>query len=107
MQRGLDMNKMNCWEHKKCGREVGGAKSAELGVCPAALEERLNGLHGGKNGGRACWVIAGTLCGGQVQGVFAQKWRNCFECDFFKRLKSEEGDRIKEASAIMAKLENR
>ncbi|MFH1294085.1 MAG: two-CW domain-containing protein [Pseudomonadota bacterium] len=29
------MAKTNCWEHKKCGRKVGGAKVQELGVCPA------------------------------------------------------------------------
>ena len=29
----------NCWEIKKCGRETGGPKSKELGVCVAAREE--------------------------------------------------------------------
>ncbi len=26
----------NCWDFKSCGREQGGTKAAELGVCPAA-----------------------------------------------------------------------
>jgi hypothetical protein len=30
------MSKLNCWELKKCGREAGGAKSNEMGICPAA-----------------------------------------------------------------------
>lgn len=60
--------KLNCWQVKKCGREPGGAKTAELGICPAAAEVALSGTNGGKNGGRACWAIAGTLCGGKVQG---------------------------------------
>ena len=30
------MSLINCWEVKKCGREPGGAKVAELGVCPAS-----------------------------------------------------------------------
>ncbi|MGE5174112.1 MAG: two-CW domain-containing protein, partial [Betaproteobacteria bacterium] len=30
------MEKLNCWEHKKCGRQPGGHKVAELGVCPSA-----------------------------------------------------------------------
>ncbi len=51
---------MNCWEFKKCGREKGGAKTAELGVCPAYP---AHGTH--------CDHIAGTLCGGKVQGTFA------------------------------------
>jgi hypothetical protein len=60
--------KLNCWEFKKCGREAGGAKAKELGVCPATEDEKLNTVHGGKNAGRSCWVLAGTMCGGKVQG---------------------------------------
>jgi hypothetical protein len=82
--------KSNCWEVKRCGREPGGAKSAELGVCPAATEVRLNTVHGGKRAGRACWVVAGTLCGGQVQGTFASKMDNCEKCEFYKSVMTEE-----------------
>lgn len=64
---------MNCWEFKKCGREPGGAKVAQLGVCPAAPE---HGDH--------CARVAGTLCGGVVQGTFASKVRNCMACEFYK-----------------------
>jgi len=46
------------------------AKVAELGVCPAVVDTSSNGLNGGKNGGRMCWAITGTFCGGQVQGSF-------------------------------------
>lgn len=55
------MKKINCWEFKKCGRESGGAHAYDFGVCPAATEKRLNGTHGGKNAGRACWVVAYLL----------------------------------------------
>lgn len=85
------MKKMNCWEHKKCGREPGGIKVHGLGVCPASSEERLDGTHGGKNAGRACWIIAGSMCGGKIQGTFAQKYGNCVICDFFNKIKQEEG----------------
>jgi hypothetical protein len=85
------MKKMNCWEYKKCGREPGGIKVHELGVCPASSEERLDGTHSGKNAGRACWIIAGSMCGGKVQGTFAQKYGNCVICDFFNKIKQEEG----------------
>ena len=75
--------KQSCWEFKNCGREPGGAKVVELGVCLAATEASLDGVHGGKNAGRACWAVAGTLCGGEVQGTFAEKMGNCKSCDFY------------------------
>jgi hypothetical protein len=86
------MKKLNCWEFKKCGREPGGANTAQLGICPAASEYRLNGINGGKNGGRDCWPIAGTLCGGVVQGTFASKIDHCVNCDFYKLVSVEEGE---------------
>jgi hypothetical protein len=78
------MEKINCWEFKKCGREQGGKNVNELGVCPASVATKVDGINGGKNGGRACWAIAGSMCGGKVQGSFAQKYETCLECDFFK-----------------------
>lgn len=83
--------KMNCWEFKKCGREPGGAKVAELGICIAATDKSTSGCNNGMNGGRMCWAVTGTLCGGQVQGTFAQKQVSCLGCDFFKMVKKEEG----------------
>jgi len=96
--------KKNCWEFKKCGREPGGEKVRELGVCPAATEQRMDGVHGGKNAGRCCWVVAGTLCGGQVQGTFAKKFQNCQECEFYKLVKEEEGARFVLTANLLAKL---
>jgi hypothetical protein len=81
--------KLNCWEVKQCGREPGG-KRGDLGVCPASVEIRLNGIHGGINAGRACWVVAGTLCHGKVQGTFAKKYDTCEQCDFFNLIRQEE-----------------
>ncbi|MCK5504074.1 MAG: hypothetical protein KAJ10_02870 [Thermodesulfovibrionia bacterium] len=85
------MSKLNCWEIKKCGRESGGSKSRELGVCPAAIDNSCNGLNNGKNAGRICWAIAGTFCGGEIQGDFAQKSVSCMSCEVFKQIKNEEG----------------
>lgn len=82
--------RQNCWEFNKCDRELGGQKTKEFGVCPAAREERLNGIHNGKNAGRACWVISGTFCKGKAQGTFAEKKKSCFECDFYKKVREEE-----------------
>ncbi len=64
---------MNCWEFKKCGREAGGARAAELGVCPAYPDH-----------GKHCARVAGTLCGGKVQGTFAMKVADCMQCEFYK-----------------------
>ncbi|OHD13064.1 MAG: hypothetical protein A2086_04010 [Spirochaetes bacterium GWD1_27_9] len=83
--------KLNCWEFKKCGREPNVNKVNELGVCPASVENKINGLHSGVNGGRCCWVIAGTFCGGKVQGVYAEKLGNCINCEFYKLVWKEEG----------------
>lgn len=65
--------RLNCWEFMKCGREVGGAKAQELGICPAYPDH-----------GRHCAHIVGTLCGGEVQGSFARKFINCLKCPFFR-----------------------
>jgi hypothetical protein len=87
------VRKLNCWEFKKCGREQGGSHIHELGICPAATSEKLDGLHGGMNGGRACWFVVGTLCNGDVQGTYAKKYRSCIYCDFYKAVKEEEYSR--------------
>jgi hypothetical protein len=63
---------MNCWEFKKCGREKGGPKAMELGVCPAWPV-----------GGTTCARVGGTLCGGKVQGTFASKLGSCMQCEFY------------------------
>lgn len=58
--------KKNCWEFKKCGRD-------QTMDCPAVT----------KNAGKLCWMVAGTMCGGEVQGTFAEKVGNCKDCDFY------------------------
>lgn len=83
--------KLNCWEVKNCGREPGGKNVDGLGTCPAAVEEKANGINYGKNGGRACWALAGTLCDGTVQATFAKKIINCIQCSFYQQVLDEEG----------------
>ncbi len=83
--------RQDCWDFKKCGREPGGAKVAELGICPATRDVSSDGLNGGKNGGRICWAVSGTFCKGEVQGTFAQKQVSCLACDFYKKVREEEG----------------
>lgn len=94
-QRDLEgkvMAKKNCWEYKKCGREEGGANVSELGVCPVAQKNpEADGINNGKNAGRICWAVAGTLCSGEREGAFAKKQLTCLACDFFKTVYEEEG----------------
>src|SRR5271165_6488776 len=45
----------------------------------------------GTGGGRICWAVAGTLCGGKIQGTFAQKAVNCMACEFYRAVRREEG----------------
>jgi len=82
---------LNCWEYFHCGREPGGDREHELGVCPAAAHRPSDGMNRGVNAGRACWKIAGTFCFDQVQGSFAQKAATCLACDFFSAVRAEEG----------------
>ncbi len=65
----------NCWEFKNCGREKGGLKASELGICPAFPDH-----------GRDCWAVAGTLCGGKVQGTTAEKLGIWLIREFYKRV---------------------
>jgi len=87
--------KENCWEYKCCGNGE---------HCPAYTESRLNGNNSGKNAGRACWVVAGTLCNGEVQGVFAQKMADCKQCEFYKLVLEEEGGGYVNAINLLSHL---
>ncbi len=56
-------NLIPCWELKQC----------KYDTCPAyGSAENLR-----------CWQVAGTHCGGEVQGVFAQKLGRCERCEVF------------------------
>ena len=61
----------------------------------------MNGTNGGVNAGRARWAIAGTLCGGQVQGSYAQKLDNCLKCNFFAYVRGEEGESFSNSKQIL------
>ena len=63
---------MNCWEFMKCGRELGGLKVYEMGVCRAYPDY-----------GKQCAKVTGTLRGGEVQGTSAMKIFDCEKCDFY------------------------
>jgi len=83
--------KLNCWEFHRCGREPGGEKVAEFGVCPVAECKEHHSKNGGVNGGRYCWKIAGTLCDINANGDKPKKMLKCFSCEFFGLVQDEEG----------------
>ena len=83
--------KLNCWEVMMCGREPGGKNIAEDGVCPAAGDRSWDGINAGKCGGRICWAVAGTFCGGCTQGSYVEKRTSCLNCDFYQMVQEEEG----------------
>lgn len=100
---------MNCWEFWGCGRESSGENVDEQGVCPAATETRLDGVHGGKNASRACWAISETLCTKRIGGPEASR-TNCLLCSFYNHVLDEEihgekGGGITFTSQLLAKLE--
>ncbi|OGS22149.1 MAG: hypothetical protein A2252_04610 [Elusimicrobia bacterium RIFOXYA2_FULL_39_19] len=96
--------KQNCWEFMNCERQPSGAKVTELGVCPATRNEALNADNSGKKAGRTCWVVAGTFCSGKVQGRFAAKLESCINCEFYKKVKAEEGAKYKRSGELLRKL---
>ncbi|MDA8100387.1 MAG: hypothetical protein M0042_12275 [Nitrospiraceae bacterium] len=98
--------KQNCWEFKKCGRQPQGQNARHLGVCPAAAEESLDEVHGGTNAGRACWVVAGTLCGGKVQGTFGAKYKSCEQCDFYQAVRAEEKGNFQYSTLLLVRMRN-
>ena len=87
--------KVNCWDFMECGVKED---------CPAYSETRLDGEHGGINGGRACWVAAGTFCNGPVKGFFAGKLSSCRQCDFYEHVQKEEKSKFMLSVLLLSKL---
>ena len=81
--------KLNCWDFLKCGRGP-----ATESPCPAAVDTSCDGVNEGTNAGRICWCVAGTLCFGKRQRDLPQKMNTCLSCEFFQKVKEEEGPRL-------------
>jgi hypothetical protein len=79
----------NCWEFKKCGREPGGTNVDIFGICPSATEICFNNTNNGKNAGRICWKVAGTLSSSEIYCLFAKKLASCIDCDFYKQVQHD------------------
>ncbi|MBF0341224.1 MAG: hypothetical protein HQL95_09735 [Magnetococcales bacterium] len=83
----------NCWEKNQCGREPGGSKEGKLGTCPVATFALADGFLGGKNGGRACIFIVGSLAPAgrfnTCESLANRSDRDCFQCAFFNTMKKK------------------
>jgi hypothetical protein len=104
---GNRVGKKNCWEIMSCGRGPGGSGDGGRDVCPAARAGALDGVHGGTDGGRACWVVAGTFCGGAVQGQFARKYFDCRTCAFYEQVRDEEKGKMLKPRELLDRLAHR
>ena len=87
----MSAKKINCWEFMNCKRQPGGARAEENGTCVAAIDTSYDGINSGENAGRICWAVAGTCCGGEIQGTFAEKRDSCTSCPFYRLVQEEEG----------------
>jgi PAS domain S-box-containing protein len=78
---------VKCWEVKECVQTD----------CPSYGAENLR-----------CWQVSGTHCGGEVQGVFAQKFGQCEKCEVYKMARSDRLAGMGEAfNNMMAILERK
>jgi len=82
--------KANCWEARRCGR---GPDASD--PCPAAIDITATGVNGGLNAGRICWTVPGTGCDGAPHGGLVDKQDACVHCQFFQRVRDEEGPRFR------------
>lgn len=101
------MERHNCWEFMSCGRQPGGSREKELGICPAAIYTSFEGVHGGKAAGRACWAVAGTMCIGDVSGVYALELRDCRKCEFYDWVRLQENGRLMLTIDLLNLIHNR
>lgn len=76
---------VECWKIKGC----------DYTACP---------VHGRKDNVR-CWEIAGTFCKGKIQGQFAQKLKDCRNCEVYQVARNdpvcELGETFNEMIAIV------
>lgn len=64
----IPAGQVHCWELMNCKHKD----------CPSFGDQDFR-----------CWLKVGTLCYGEVQGDFANKFKNCFECKVFKQVEND------------------
>jgi hypothetical protein len=99
IQNSLDVSKavkLNCWQFMGCRVQKKDGffrKTCGSYICPVFSENKFDGVHGGINGGRACWMVSRTICYGTIQGTYEEK-HTCMACDFYRSVAEEENDLI-------------
>jgi hypothetical protein len=83
------MQKVNCWDFRKCGEKSDGTSAGQPKPCDVAAEEKCDQINHGRNGGRVCWFIRQKRAERKDKG-FAMMC--CSQCDFYKMVEKEEGD---------------
>lgn len=81
---------MNCWTYMQCGREPGGKNVPERGVCAAASHPWPDGINGGINGGRTCWLVRNTQCTEALAEESGGRQVECGNCEFRLLVEKEE-----------------
>ena len=84
----METEHLNCWEFKECGREPNGKNVALFGACPVATDNRADGIHNGKNGGRCCWVFNSPDGKKNTSGCYTGIFTTCSECDFYRAVRT-------------------
>ena len=85
--------KINCWEYRNCGVEPGGIFAEIYGECPVPRMMKYDGVNGGRGAGRVCWKVMNNAA--LKEPFICRNSRiSCFQCEFFIRVKNEEGARI-------------
>jgi len=77
---------LNCWDFVQCRQGPDSPKP-----CAVATDLASDGVNGGRNGGRLCWAVVGSLSGNERPFGCAHN-TDCLACDFFHLVKSEQGD---------------
>jgi hypothetical protein len=52
-------------------------------------------------------VVTGSLCKGQRQGSYAEKFGECHKCDFYELVRSEESPHFRVGLTILNEIKKR
>ncbi len=58
-------DRTNCWDFFNCSEKI----------CPVFIQKEPR-----------CWLVSGTSCREEIQGLFIEKMEMCLACDFFKQV---------------------
>jgi hypothetical protein len=86
-----------------CGRGPDDARPEGVEACRAATERLLDGMNGGRNGGRSCWAVVGSFAMDRHECGNADELA-CIYCDFFRSVVRDELPHLELSPAILERL---